>query len=271
MKRWETDGSAVGLLRSIALEVGILVLLIFKSCWQRMLLWMRGRIASRWQVISTSFSSRPMDWRIRCSWWVRPTIMPRDLQNTNMGWTDIFDTDRSGSINFQEFEGLYRYIQVCFSSLSPSFYIPTNSSPASSNRTGTESSNALTAIPLVSSTALNSIPPLWVLASPSLLRWFGKSKNGSPHPLYRGKMRPRESVLIGFWWLVWLSNIIRKVSGGETFLSLCVYRRGGSVRGSARYWWRLFKRVDERKEGKVTFSYESFVRPHPPFLVTISR
>lgn len=25
--------------------------------------------------------------------------------------TDIFDTDRSGSINFSEFEGLYRYIQ----------------------------------------------------------------------------------------------------------------------------------------------------------------
>jgi len=25
---------------------------------------------------------------------------------------DIFDTDRSGSINFMEFEGLYRYIQV---------------------------------------------------------------------------------------------------------------------------------------------------------------
>lgn len=25
---------------------------------------------------------------------------------------NIFDTDRSGSINFMEFEGLYRYIQV---------------------------------------------------------------------------------------------------------------------------------------------------------------
>lgn len=34
---------------------------------------------------------------------------------------------------------------------------------------------------------------------------------------------------------------------------------------------KAFKRVDERKEGKMTFSYESFVRPHPAFLVPVSR
>lgn len=30
---------------------------------------------------------------------------------------NIFDTDRSGSINFMEFEGLYRYIKVSVLSL----------------------------------------------------------------------------------------------------------------------------------------------------------
>jgi hypothetical protein len=36
-----------------------------------------------------------------------PRVQPLTVQLMN-----IFDTDRSGSINFMEFEGLYRYIQV---------------------------------------------------------------------------------------------------------------------------------------------------------------
>lgn len=47
-------------------------------------------------------------WAERFEWCSYKTVDQADV-------VDIFDTDRSGSINFMEFEGLYRYIQVRYS------------------------------------------------------------------------------------------------------------------------------------------------------------
>lgn len=45
-------------------------------------------------------------------WWLVDEYDPSSCSTGRHWCIDIFDTDRSGSINFMEFEGLYRYIKV---------------------------------------------------------------------------------------------------------------------------------------------------------------
>ncbi|KIR68278.1 calcium-binding protein [Cryptococcus bacillisporus CA1873] len=121
---------------------------------------------------------------------------------------NIFDTDRSGSINFQEFEGLYRYIQDWHGIF---------------NRFDRDSSGLIDRTELHSALMGFGFP-----LPPEMIRKIEKRFTPPPVP---GKDAPRG---ISF----------------DRFLMACV---------TVKHYTEGFRRVDQRKEGKVTFSYENFM------------
>ncbi|OWZ63433.1 hypothetical protein AYX15_04624 [Cryptococcus neoformans] len=121
---------------------------------------------------------------------------------------NIFDTDRSGSINFQEFEGLYRYIQDWHGIF---------------QRFDRDSSGLIDRTELHSALMGFGFP-----LPPEMIRKIEKRFTPPPVP---GKDAPKG---ISF----------------DRFLMACV---------TVKHYTEGFRRVDERKEGKMTFSYESFM------------